>query len=192
MRRHSRYIFLREGELGFEIISYDSLAIQIVGARGNEIIFPAIPLIVGGVENHSNVVTHCVLAEETVGIEEACHEDGLDFTGTGESHGYHCTAISEALTANDRPCKKGKKLSEGLKIMSLMAKQDHIDPNIFVIFIKERVYKDCAEEFPGSKQIDEALIPGYSVSAWSGGFHVAGFGRVDTVSQHVSLDILFV
>ena len=51
---------------------------------------------------------------------------------------------------------------------------------------------DCAEEFSGSEQIDETLIPGNSVSAWSGGFHVAGFGRVDTVSQHVSFDILFV
>jgi hypothetical protein len=54
---------------------------------------------------------------------------------------------------------------------------------------------DCAEEFLGSEQVDntdEALIPGYSVSAWSGGFHVAGFGGVDTISQHVSFDILFV
>jgi len=53
---------------------------------------------------------------------------------------------------------------------------------------------DCVEEFPGSEQIDdnEALIPDYSVSVWSGGCQVAGFSRVDTVSQHVSFDILFV
>jgi hypothetical protein len=76
--------------------------------------------------------------------------------------------------------------------MGLMAKQDRIAPDMFEIFIKERGYMNCAEEFLGSEQIDEALIPGYSESAWSGGFHVAGFGRVDTVSQHVSFDILFV
>ena len=54
---------------------------------------------------------------------------------------------------------------------------------------------DYAEAFLGQVQIediDEALIPGYSVSALSGGFHSAGFGGVDTVSQHVSMDILFV
>jgi hypothetical protein len=76
--------------------------------------------------------------------------------------------IFEALTANDRPYKKGKKLSECLKIMGLMKQEDHIDPDIFEIFIKERVYMDYAEEFLGPEQIDdidEDLIPGYSVSA---------------------------
>ena len=76
--------------------------------------------------------------------------------------------IFEALAANDRPYKKGKKLSECLKIMGLMKQEDHIDPDIFEIFIKERVYMDYAEEFLDPEQIDdidEDLIPGYSVSA---------------------------
>ena len=41
--------------------------------------------------------------------------------------------------------------------MGLMKKQDHIDPRIFEILIKERVYMDCVEEFLGLEQIDEAL-----------------------------------
>jgi len=76
--------------------------------------------------------------------------------------------IFEALTAIDRPCKKDEKLSECLEIMRLMKKQDHIDPGIGEIFNEEGMYMDYAEEFLHMEQIDdidEALIPGYSVSA---------------------------
>lgn len=73
--------FLREGKLSFEIISNDSLDIQMGGSSGNKIIFPAIPLTVHGKENHSNVVTHCVLSGKTINIEDAYNEEGFDFTG---------------------------------------------------------------------------------------------------------------
>ena len=72
--------------------------------------------------------------------------------------------IFEALTARDRPYKKGKKLSECLKIMGLMKEEQHIDPDIFDIFINKRVYLDYAEEFLEPDQIDEidvGAIPGY-------------------------------
>jgi hypothetical protein len=71
--------------------------------------------------------------------------------------------IFEALTASDRPYKKGKKLSECLKIMGFMKQDDHIDPDIFDIFIKQRVYLDYADEFLDPEQIDhidESKIPG--------------------------------
>ena len=74
--------------------------------------------------------------------------------------------IFEALTASDRPYKTGKKLSECLKIMGFMKQDYHIDPDIFEIFIKQRVYLDYADEFLDPEQIDnieEANIPGYSV-----------------------------
>ncbi|MEM7564538.1 MAG: HD domain-containing phosphohydrolase, partial [Pseudomonadota bacterium] len=73
--------------------------------------------------------------------------------------------IFEALTASDRPYKKGKKLSECLKIMGFMKKDNHIDPDIFEIFIREQVYLDYAEEFLDPEQIDEidvAAIPGFA------------------------------
>ncbi|MFT5401048.1 MAG: HD-GYP domain-containing protein (c-di-GMP phosphodiesterase class II), partial [Gammaproteobacteria bacterium] len=72
--------------------------------------------------------------------------------------------IFEALTASDRPYKKGKKLSECLKIMGFMKKDQHIDPDIFDIFIKNKVYLQYAEEFLDPEQIDNidvSLIPGY-------------------------------
>jgi HD-GYP domain-containing protein (c-di-GMP phosphodiesterase class II) len=74
--------------------------------------------------------------------------------------------IFEALTASDRPYKKGKKLSECLKIMGFMKQDDHIDPDIFEIFIKQRIYLDYADEFLDPEQIDkieEAKIPGFAV-----------------------------
>ena len=58
--------FLQDRKLSFEIISNDTLDIQMGGTSGNDITFPAIPLVVDGEENHGNVVTHCVLSGETV------------------------------------------------------------------------------------------------------------------------------
>lgn len=75
--------------------------------------------------------------------------------------------IFEALTASDRPYKKGKKLSECLKIMGFMKQDSHIDPDLFDIFIENRVYMAYAEEFLDPEQIDEidvSRIPGYSAA----------------------------
>lgn len=74
--------FLKDDVLSFEIISNDSLDIQMGGTSGNEITFPPIPLRIDTIENHSNVVTHCVLTGKTINIEDAYHEDGFDFSGT--------------------------------------------------------------------------------------------------------------
>ena len=62
--------------------------------------------------------------------------------------------IFEALTASDRPYKSGKKLSECLKIMSFMKRDQHIDSDIFEVFIKNKVYLDYADEFLDPEQID--------------------------------------
>jgi len=62
--------------------------------------------------------------------------------------------IFEALTASDRPYKKGKKLSECLKIMGFMKKDNHIDPDLFDIFVSKKVYLQYAQEFLDPEQID--------------------------------------
>jgi HD-GYP domain-containing protein (c-di-GMP phosphodiesterase class II) len=66
--------------------------------------------------------------------------------------------IFEALTASDRPYKKGKKLSEAIHIMSFMKKENHIDPDLYDLFIKERVFDDYAKDFLKSEQLDEINI----------------------------------
>ena len=63
--------------------------------------------------------------------------------------------IFEALTAADRPYKDGKKLSECLRIMAKMVKNNHIDPDIYDIFIREKVYLKYAEAFVDPAQIDD-------------------------------------
>ena len=69
--------------------------------------------------------------------------------------------IFEALTASDRPYKKAKSLSEALKIMTFMRKDEHIDPDIFDIFLKEGVYRQYAEKFLTPDQIDVEDITPY-------------------------------
>jgi HD-GYP domain-containing protein (c-di-GMP phosphodiesterase class II) len=63
--------------------------------------------------------------------------------------------IFEALTAKDRPYKEGMKLSQALQILRQMKDQNHIDPDLFELFIKERLYDHYAEQFLDENQIDE-------------------------------------
>lgn len=72
--------------------------------------------------------------------------------------------IFEALTACDRPYKQGKKLSEALTILGKMKLDGHIDPDLFNIFIWEKVYRAYAERYLAPEQIDEideTTLPGY-------------------------------
>ena len=73
--------------------------------------------------------------------------------------------IFEALTARDRPYKKGKTLSETLAILGKFCLEHHIDPDIFDVFVRQRVYLQYAREFMEPEQIDEvdvSKIPGYA------------------------------
>src|SRR5687767_4280815 len=72
--------------------------------------------------------------------------------------------IFEALTAKDRPYKKGKTLSESLEILGKMRLNHHVDPDLFDIFVRRKVYRRYAEMFLEREQIDEvdeSKIPGY-------------------------------
>jgi HD-GYP domain-containing protein (c-di-GMP phosphodiesterase class II) len=66
--------------------------------------------------------------------------------------------IFEALTAVDRPYKKGKLLSESLNIMAGMCKGAHIDPELFGLFVREKIYLQYAERFLRREQIDQVDI----------------------------------
>ncbi len=72
--------------------------------------------------------------------------------------------IFEALTSKDRPYKKAKALSETLHILGKMKLDNHIDPDVFDLFIREKLYLKYAEKFLEAEQIDEVIeanIPGY-------------------------------
>jgi len=73
--------------------------------------------------------------------------------------------IFEALTAKDRPYKKGKTLSESLEILGRMRLSGHVDPDLFDVFVRRKVYRKYAELFLDKEQIDdvdETRIPGYA------------------------------
>ncbi len=76
--------------------------------------------------------------------------------------------IFEALTAKDRPYKEGKTLTESLTILGKFKENGHIDPDLFDVFIREKVYLDYAKQFLAPEQIDEVdlgRIPGVSLNA---------------------------
>ena len=73
--------------------------------------------------------------------------------------------IFEALSAKDRPYKKGKNLTECLQILGKMKLNNHIDPDLFDLFVSEKVYLRYANEYLDPDQIDdvdENNIPGYT------------------------------
>jgi len=105
------------------------------------------------------------------------HHERMD--GKGYPHGIKAGTLSlqarlmciadvfEALTATDRPYKKPMKLSTVLTILGKMTQESHLDPDIFQVFIREKVYLTYAERYLNKEQIDEIdpeLIPGYIVS----------------------------
>lgn len=62
--------------------------------------------------------------------------------------------IFEALTASDRPYKQGMKLSQAVSIMAGFARNGHIDPDLFAVFMRGGVFLDYARRFLKPEQID--------------------------------------
>jgi len=69
--------------------------------------------------------------------------------------------IFEALTAADRPYKKPKTLSESLKIMSFMVKDQHIDHELWELFLTSGVWKEYAEKYLRPEQVDAVEVANY-------------------------------
>ncbi|MBY0574999.1 MAG: GAF domain-containing protein [Gallionellaceae bacterium] len=71
--------------------------------------------------------------------------------------------IFEALTAKDRPYKPGKTLAESLDILGKLKLGGHIDPDLFDVFIREKVYLDYARQYLTTERVDDvdlSNIPG--------------------------------
>jgi len=63
--------------------------------------------------------------------------------------------VFEALTAQDRPYKPGKKLSQAMGIMGAMKADNHLDPDLFDLFITSGVYRSYAARFLPAELIDD-------------------------------------
>ena len=73
--------------------------------------------------------------------------------------------IFEALTARDRPYKQGMPLSESMRILGNFSLNGHIDPELFDVFVRRKVYLQFADKHMHPSQVDhvdESKIPGYS------------------------------
>ncbi len=66
--------------------------------------------------------------------------------------------VFEALTAGDRPYKPAKTLSESLRIMAFMGRDKHLDAQLFVYFLRSKVWMDYARQFMRPDQIDDVDI----------------------------------
>ncbi len=62
--------------------------------------------------------------------------------------------IFEALTDDGRPYKDGMRLSNALSILERMRHDDHIDPDLYEVFMREKVYLEYARRFLPPEQID--------------------------------------
>jgi len=75
--------------------------------------------------------------------------------------------IFEALTATDRPYKPTKTLSECVRTLASFKNREHIDAELFDLFLTSGVYLRYAERFLKPEQIDEV-----DISQFLGSIHV--------------------
>lgn len=62
--------------------------------------------------------------------------------------------IFEALTSQDRPYKQPMKLSQALSIMKNMRNNNHIDPDLYDLFLRHRVWESYAKQELMPEQLD--------------------------------------
>ncbi len=97
----------------------------------------------------------------------AAHHERLD--GSGYPSGLKGNSIPlqsrilaladvfEALTARDRPYKKGITLSEAINIMKTMATSNGLDPELLDLFIKKQIYSEYAAKELEPHQLDPGV-----------------------------------
>jgi HD-GYP domain-containing protein (c-di-GMP phosphodiesterase class II) len=55
--------------------------------------------------------------------------------------------VFEALTAQDRPYKQALSLSESMRIMGNMKRDNHLDPDLFDVFVRSGIYRRFGERY---------------------------------------------
>ncbi|MBB3140461.1 HD domain-containing phosphohydrolase [Halomonas organivorans] len=73
--------------------------------------------------------------------------------------------VFEALTAADRPYKPGMTLSRSLTILAGMARDGHLDPDVFALLLDSGVWREYATRFLAPEQIDSVDIAALKAAA---------------------------
>ena len=108
--------------------------------------------------------------------EIACnHHEHMD--GSGYPRGVEGSELSlrarimciadifEALTSPDRPYKKGMMLSQAMTILGRMVEDNHLDGELFRLFVESGTYLDYAQRHMSPRQVDQfdpTTLPGLS------------------------------
>jgi len=66
--------------------------------------------------------------------------------------------VFEALTAADRPYKRPNTLSQAVAIMSRMVRDQHLDGELFELFLRSHVFARYGEQFLSQAQRDDVDI----------------------------------
>lgn len=125
---------------------------------------------------HQHVVTTIRMLQElpyprslrNVPFIAGCHHERMDGCGypnhlTRDEMSIQARILGladvfEALTAKDRPYKPAMKVATVLEILERMKEEGHIDPDLFEVFVREKVYLRYAAEWLDPEQLDEAML----------------------------------
>ena len=133
------------------------------------------------IENHA-AMTHRMLAalpwpKQLRAVPEiaASHHERLDGKGYPRGIGAERLSIQarilaiadvfEALTAQDRPYKPGKPVSESLAILARMVSDGAIDPDVFEVFVREQVWRVYGQRHLRPEQLDIESFDGVPAAA---------------------------
>ncbi len=104
----------------------------------------------------------------------AAHHEHIDGTGypnqlTGDEMSTPAKMLAvadvfEALTANDRPYKRSKSLNQAMAILAKMRDDNHIDADIFNLFLESQVWLTYADKYMAPELIDRVDINRYRKS----------------------------
>jgi HD-GYP domain-containing protein (c-di-GMP phosphodiesterase class II)/phosphoribosyl 1,2-cyclic phosphodiesterase len=86
------------------------------------------------------------------------HEDIMSEPMTLEDKILAVADVFEAVTASDRPYKDPNSLNQSLKILTYMAKDDHLDYDIVKFFIDNKIYAQYAKDNLIPSQLDEVTV----------------------------------
>lgn len=143
-----RHLIIRRGTLTPEERKIMNEHVQVTWEMLSELSFP---------QKYQNVALYAASHHEK--LNGKGYPQGLDAKKLPlQSRILAIADIFEALTAADRPYKKGNKLSEALRVLAELAENKDIDAGLLDVLLDSDLYLEFAKQYLRSDQIDEIDI----------------------------------